>query len=134
MQDLGPWHEQAENTQMRRIAAVDPKLAAEVEDFIDSDAWIDMMKVYSRSWTTGGSIGLKAIAPLAGFKWSVDDADGGMSMVYHARMVDPATSPPDSAQLQAWLLDYNRGDVEATLAIRDWLDTEGSRLPVVSTA
>ena len=86
------------------------------------------------SWTTGGSFGLKAVAPLAGSTWPVDDADGGMSMVYHARMLDPATTAEEQAQLQAWLLDYNRGDVEATLAIRDWLDADGSQLPVATTA
>jgi predicted RecB family nuclease len=91
-----------------------------------------MMKVFSRSWITGGSIGLKAIAPLAGFEWPVDDPGGGISMVYHARMVDPATPADDRAQLQDWLLDYNRGDVEATLAVRDWLESQGQQLPVVS--
>ena len=125
------WHENAENTQMRRIAAANPQLAADVEEFIDSDGWVDMMKVFSNTWTTGGSIGLKAVAPLAGFDWAVDDPGGGMSMVYHARMVDPTTTTEDRAQLRDWLLEYNRGDVEATLAIRGWLDTEGAQLPVV---
>ena len=55
-------------------------------------------------------------------------------MVYHARMLDPATTAEEQAQLQAWLLDYNRGDVEATLAIRDWVDADGSQLPVATTA
>jgi predicted RecB family nuclease len=125
------WHEQAENTQMRRIAAPYPQLAAAVEDFISSDAWIDMMKVFDRSWTTGGSISLKAIAPLSGFGWPVDDPGGGVAMVYHARMLDQTTSPDERTKLLNWLLDYNRGDVEATLAIRRWLGTEGSHLPVV---
>ena len=127
------WHEQAENTQMRRLAAGDPQLAREVEEFISSEAWIDLMKVFDHSWTTGGSIGLKSIAPLAGFDWPVAGPDGGMSMVYHARMFDEATSADDASQLQTWLLDYNRGDVEATFAIREWLCDKGSRLPVVPT-
>ena len=54
-------------------------------------------------------------------------------MVYHARMFDEATSADDASQLQTWLLDYNRGDVEATFAIREWLCDKGSRLPVVPT-
>ena len=92
-----------------------------------------MMKVFSRTWTTGGSIGLKAIAPLAGFSWPVDEPGGGISMVYHATMVDPATPPEAREQIRDWLLDYNRGDVEATLAIREWLEAEGGRLPAVPT-
>ena len=127
------WHEQAENTQMLRISADDAQLSAEVESFISSDTWIDLMKVFDQSWTTGGSVGLKAIAPLSGFDWAVDGPGGGMAMVYHARMLDPATSTEDSSQLKGWLLDYNGGDVEATFAIRDWLDAGGAQMPVVPT-
>jgi predicted RecB family nuclease len=127
------WHEQAENTQMRRIAAADPRLAREVEGFIASDQWVDLMKVFDRSWTTGGSIGLKAIAPLSGFGWPVDNPGGAMAMVHHAQMQDSVTSAEEASQLQRWLLDYNRGDVEATFAIREWLHNNGAEFPAVST-
>lgn len=127
------WHEQAENTQMRRIAAADPQLADEVEQLLASDDWIDLMKVFDRSWTTGGSVGLKAVAPLASFAWPVDGPGGGAAMVHHARMVDTSTPHEEAAEIRQWLIDYNRGDVEATYAIRHWLDTEGGLMPVVPT-
>ena len=61
------WYASAENTQMRRIAAADPVLAAEVAAFIASPHWIDMNQVFKESWITGGSYGLKTVAPLAGY-------------------------------------------------------------------
>jgi len=121
------WHENAENTQMLRITAADADLAAEVKAFIESPDWVDMLQVFRAGWTTGGSTGLKKIAPLAGFEWEVDDPGGGVSMLYHARATDP--DHPEQTEARQWLLDYNRGDVEATLAIREWLD--GSDLPDV---
>lgn len=124
------WHENAENTQMLRITAADADRAAEVRSFIDSSDWVDMLQVFRAGWTTGGSTGLKKIAPLAGFEWDVDDPGGGVSMLYHAWATDP--DHPRHAEARQWLLDYNRGDVEATLAIREWLD--GSDFPEVPPA
>jgi predicted RecB family nuclease len=122
------WHENAENTQMLRITTANADLAAEVKSFITSPDWVDMLQVFRSGWTTGGSAGLKRIAPLAGFEWDVEDPGGGISMLHHASATDP--DHDGQAGARQWLLDYNRGDVEATLAIREWLD--GSDLPAVS--
>jgi len=114
------WHENAENTQMLRITAANERWHGAVKEFIRSDEWVDMHKVFKAGWITGGSTGLKKIAPLAGFEWEVEDPGGGVSMLYHAWATDPAHVEHDNAQV--WLLDYNCGDVEATLAVRDWLE------------
>ncbi|MCP3976870.1 MAG: TM0106 family RecB-like putative nuclease [bacterium] len=123
------WHENAENTQMMRLTAANDNLRAQVKEFIASEQWTDMRKVFEAGWVTGGSTGLKTIAPLAGFEWEVDDPGGGISMLYHAQAIDVAD--PESTSARQWLLDYNRGDVEATLAIRDWLETHGASFPEV---
>jgi len=115
------WHEGAENREMRRIAAGDAALSTEVDAFIGSAEWVDMQKVFRAGWITGESTSLKVVAPLAGYAWEVDDPGGGMSMVRFAIAVDPAA--PDRAEARAWLEAYNRGDVEATAAIREWLAT-----------
>ncbi|MGH8925552.1 MAG: hypothetical protein ACRDWA_13085 [Acidimicrobiia bacterium] len=122
------WYSSAENTQMRRIAAVDPEWAKEVAEFIASPQWIDMEQVFRESWITGGSRSLKAIAPLAGHTWPVDDPGGGLSMVKHVEATWAIEGLARDAARQ-WLLDYNRGDVEATVTIREWLDREGSIWP-----
>jgi predicted RecB family nuclease len=125
------WYASAENTQIRRLIAGDEELAAEVMPFIDSENWVDLEQVFRESWTTGGSRSLKVIAPLAGHTWSVDDPGGGLSMVRHQEATDPVLDPGVREAARDWLLAYNRGDVEATKRIREWLDREGSTWPAV---
>ncbi len=122
------WHEGAENREMRRITAPNQEWASEVAAFIGSDEWVDMEKVFKAGWITGEGTSLKAIAPLAGHVWEVDDPGGGLSMVRFAE----ATSGdgPEAVDAQAWLEAYNRGDVEATATIREWLTRINSQLPV----
>jgi predicted RecB family nuclease len=105
----------AENTYLRRLGLAEEALAAEIESFISSAEWIDLLREWDSQLITGGSSSLKTIAPLAGFRWEVDDAGGGESMIKH----DLAARGDEAAQ--AWLLAYNRGDVEATLAVREWM-------------
>jgi len=124
------WHEPAENQHLRRISgAANRRLEEQVETLINSGAWVDLKRVFEKSWITGGSVGLKSIAPLAGFEWDVDDPGGGLSMVKYDEAVVVDSEAADAAR--DWILDYNRGDVEATSAIRDWLSVEGSTWPEV---
>ena len=65
------------------------------------------------------------MAGLAGFTWSVPDASGAGSIVRYDAAVG------GRAEAKEWLLDYNRCDVEATRALRDWLDGSASGYPAV---
>ena len=126
------WHASAENTHLRRISA-ETELATEVSEFIASQHWVDMEDVFKRSWTTGGSTGLKEIATTAGHHWQVEEPGGGISMVRHAVTVDPDASQSDRQTARDWLLVYNRGDLEAVRTVRNWLDLEGATWPIVPT-
>ena len=110
------WNAGAENTYLRRLGLANG-LADEVEGFIASESWVDLLDVWNRQIITGHGSGLKVIAPIAGFHWGVEDAGGGESMIRY----DLAAAGDDAAQ--EWLLRYNRGDVEATLAVREWMAT-----------
>jgi predicted RecB family nuclease len=104
----------AENQYLRRLG-LSAGLAGEIADFIASDEWVDLMRVWDAQLITGAGSGLKTVAPLVGYHWDVEDAGGTESLVRY----DAAAAGDESAR--KWLLDYNRGDVQATLALREWM-------------
>jgi hypothetical protein len=48
-------------------------------------------------------------------------------------MVHYVAATDGNTNARTWLIDYNRGDVEATLANRQWLTLNGHRWPEVAT-
>jgi predicted RecB family nuclease len=121
----------AENAYLRKLGlglgAMDQVMA-----FIQSEEWVDLLRTVDDQLVTGTGSGLKAIAPLAGYHWGVDDPGGGISMVQYD-IAAALEDSPERERARQWLLTYNRGDVEATLAIRDWLEGVGSEVPSITT-
>jgi predicted RecB family nuclease len=117
----------AENTYLRRLGQM-AGITEEIDAFIASPGWVDMLRVFTTQFITGASSGLKRVAPLCGFSWPVDDPDGGESMLRYD-VAAGLTADGDQAGARDWLLTYNRGDVEATLALREWLCRDGASVP-----
>jgi predicted RecB family nuclease len=121
----------AENTYLRKLGLA-AGIVDEITVFTHSESWVDMLRVVDSQLITGGGTGLKVIAPIAGFSWQVDEAGGGESMLRYDVAVGSgnATERDDARH---WLLTYNRGDVEATLALRDWLEGGTDSIQSVET-
>ncbi|WP_425550156.1 TM0106 family RecB-like putative nuclease [Actinomycetospora chlora] len=122
------YNEQAENRWLRASAerfagmpGVPP--APEVEEFIASEAWIDLFPVVSESFLCPHGKGLKRVAPSAGFAWHDPEAGGENSMRWYRDAVGLDGGEPDPSQRER-LLVYNADDVRATWTLRTWLTSE----------
>jgi predicted RecB family nuclease len=122
------YNEQAENRWLRGSAerfgdqAGVPPLA-EVEEFIASDAWVDLFPAVSEAFLCPHGKGLKRVAPSAGFAWHDPEAGGENSMRWYRAAVGLDGDEPDLAQRDR-LLVYNADDVRATYALRTWMTSE----------
>jgi predicted RecB family nuclease len=126
------WSEAAENRWLRAGARA-IRAEQDVEDFIASEQWVDLMRVFDGQVITGRGRGLKVVAPLLGFAWADDDPSGAASMVWWQEAVDAERPPAEREQLRARLLAYNADDVRATLHVRDWLEQAGPGLSPLPT-
>lgn len=124
------WSQAAENTWLR-VGGADLGIEGEVEAFIDSPAWIDLLPIVRSQVITGFGFGLKLVAPLTGFHWRDDDPGGAQSMQWWHHAVDPTASPAVRDRQRARLLAYNQDDVAATAHLRGWLDDRRDQLPSI---
>ena len=104
----------------RRFASISE---AEVRDFIASDEWVDVFTWVRRLLVGTDGLGLKVVAPVAGFEWADDDVDGHRSVALRrqARLGDE--------QAREMLLRYNEDDCRATRAVRDFLTAGAPGVP-----
>jgi len=120
----------AESTQMRRLSAR-LGLDDEVDEFLGSDQWVDLLEVVRTHLVVATGRGLKTIAPIAGFHWRSEDVGGDHAMVlYQTAVIDPDRERRTEAR--RWIVEYNEDDVRATLILREWLDGEARFLPSVA--
>lgn len=125
------WSAGAENAWLRQGAA-QLDVEAEVEEFITSQQWVDLLPIVRSQTVTGYGFGLKQVAPLVGFHWRDDDPGGAQSMQWWQDAVDPALSAQARARERERLLAYNHDDVAATAHLRRWLDARRDTVPSIA--
>lgn len=104
----------------------------ELEEFLDSDDWVDLRPILAQLlWPTRDNT-LKTLAAHIGFSWQDTEAGGGNSMVWYREALTAPTAKTRTAAQQR-LLTYNHDDVRATRTLRDWLTDTGRSLPPVES-
>ncbi|MBU6232732.1 MAG: TM0106 family RecB-like putative nuclease [Acidobacteria bacterium] len=119
------FYQNAENSSMRAGIAADPAnghFTAPVEEFLASSEWVDLYEVSRTLLQTEGAMGLKNLAPVAGFHWRDDSPSGEASMAWFEHALR------EGEPWRTRILEYNEDDCRATQALRDWLNGAASTL------
>lgn len=103
----------------RRFAGVEGvPTEEEVREFISSPEWIDVFRLVRAQLVGPGGLGLKVVAPEAGYTWEDGDFDGEESV--NARRISRGSNAA-AREARRRLLRYNEDDCRATAAVRAWL-------------
>ncbi|KAA0918134.1 TM0106 family RecB-like putative nuclease [Dietzia sp. ANT_WB102] len=97
---------------------------AEVRSFISSPLWVDVHEAVSTQFVSTSGLGLKVVAPAAGFTWRDPEAGGEASLGWYRDAQAARGVERDAGR--ARILAYNEDDVLATRAVRDWITRSGS--------
>lgn len=107
----------------RRFASISER---EVRDFIASDEWVDVFTWVRRLLVGTDGLGLKVVAPVAGYEWAGDvDGEESVALRREARAGD--------LDARAMLERYNEDDCRATAAVREFLRAGAPGVPRLSS-
>ncbi len=91
----------------------------EVRGFLSSDTWVDVHEAVTTQFVSTAGMGLKVVAPEAGFSWRDPAASGEASLGWYRHAQAARGAERDAGR--ARILAYNEDDVGATRAVREWI-------------
>lgn len=91
----------------------------EVREFVSSRQWVDVHEAVGSQFVSTSGLGLKVVAPVAGFTWRDPDAGGEASIGWYRDAQAARGVERDAGRKR--ILDYNEDDVRATRAVREWI-------------
>lgn len=91
----------------------------EVRDFVSSPEWVDVHEAVTTQFVSTSGLGLKVVAPAAGFTWRDPEAGGEASLGWYRDAQVASGAEQDRGRTR--ILVYNEDDVRATRAVRDWI-------------
>ena len=94
----------------------------ELEVFRDTYL-VDLFPIAKRYSFPTMSYSIKDLAKVAKFEWKVDMAGGANSLFKYRDAVDERSEASVREAAIEWLDSYNRDDVRATLAVRNYMRT-----------
>lgn len=92
----------------------------EVEEF-KINYLVDLYPLAQKFAFQAKSYSIKDLAPLANFEWSVEMAGGANSLFKYRDAINEKLDQSARDQAISWLDAYNRDDVRATFAVRDYI-------------
>lgn len=92
---------------------------AEVRRFISSSLWVDVHEAVTTQFVSTSGLGLKVVAPAAGFTWRDPEAGGEASLGWYRDAQVARGVERDAGRDR--ILAYNEDDVRATRAVREWI-------------